>query len=349
MLCKLWETRMNAASDTLFSGRLHRYLSERITGQEDAIRDVVHALVPRLFQNLLRENTSGVFLFVGPPGTGKGRMAESLGEFLLGDADRLLRLNCSLFQEGCHSLNLLDRSRLGHPVQPSDFRIVLLESIEMSTPALLDLWTHIFAHGKVGQDGGPPISFHRTLFLLKSAVGQREIDRPQTEREVGFARDGDPGSREADALGTINRSIEERFPPRFLYHLTRVIHFRPLAANHLDDITDRLMEECRQHFQDQRIDVVLDDPVRAHLREIGSSRGRWSAKGVRQVIVENLFYPISDLILSGRVAGPSRIWVQKGDEGLVFCITGSAELAFGMRPTGWSPPGHAEPLVRVEI
>ena len=40
----------------------------------------------------------GVFLFVGPTGTGKTEIAKALAEFLFGSADRLMRLDMSEYQ-----------------------------------------------------------------------------------------------------------------------------------------------------------------------------------------------------------------------------------------------------------
>ena len=40
----------------------------------------------------------GVFLFVGPTGTGKTEIAKALAEFLFGSADRLVRLDMSEYQ-----------------------------------------------------------------------------------------------------------------------------------------------------------------------------------------------------------------------------------------------------------
>ena len=40
----------------------------------------------------------GVFLFVGPTGTGKTEIAKTLAEFLFGSPDRLVRLDMSEYQ-----------------------------------------------------------------------------------------------------------------------------------------------------------------------------------------------------------------------------------------------------------
>ena len=40
----------------------------------------------------------GVFLFVGPTGTGKTEIAKTLAEFLFGSAERLIRIDMSEYQ-----------------------------------------------------------------------------------------------------------------------------------------------------------------------------------------------------------------------------------------------------------
>ena len=79
--------------------RLEEHLHDRVVGQDDAV-DAVAEAVRRSRAGLGDpDRPVGSFLFLGPTGVGKTELARSLAEALFGDADRMIRLDMSEFQE----------------------------------------------------------------------------------------------------------------------------------------------------------------------------------------------------------------------------------------------------------
>ena len=93
---------------------VRRFFSARIIGQADA----VDCLVERI--SLIKANFTdptrplGVFLFIGPTGTGKTEIAKTLAEFLFGSPDRLVRLDMSEFQTEASFERLLADASVEH-------------------------------------------------------------------------------------------------------------------------------------------------------------------------------------------------------------------------------------------
>src|SRR5439155_8565135 len=77
---------------------VRRFFGERVLGQQEAVDCLVERIA--LIKAGLTDPTRplGVFLFVGPTGTGKTEIAKALAEFLFGSASRLVRLDMSEFQ-----------------------------------------------------------------------------------------------------------------------------------------------------------------------------------------------------------------------------------------------------------
>ncbi|HAX44967.1 MAG TPA: ATPase, partial [Solibacterales bacterium] len=77
---------------------LAAFLRRRIIGQDEAI----NAIAPyvQLFQSGLAPagRPAGVFLLLGPTGTGKTRTVEALAEALHGHERHILRVDCGEFQ-----------------------------------------------------------------------------------------------------------------------------------------------------------------------------------------------------------------------------------------------------------
>src|SRR5215813_5485338 len=73
-------------------------LTQKVVGQHKAVEKIVPCI--QMYQAGLAPvgRPAGVFLLLGPTGTGKTRTVEALAEILHGDPRKLLKINCGEFQ-----------------------------------------------------------------------------------------------------------------------------------------------------------------------------------------------------------------------------------------------------------
>src|ERR1043165_6080530 len=80
------------------SAEASELLSRKVVGQSDALQYIIPYI--RLFQAGLNaaDRPAGIFLLLGPTGTGKTRTVEALAEILHGSAKSMLKIDCAEFQ-----------------------------------------------------------------------------------------------------------------------------------------------------------------------------------------------------------------------------------------------------------
>src|SRR5688572_23091016 len=147
---------------------------------------------------------AGVFLLLGPTGTGKTRTVEALAEVLHGSRRHHLRIDCGEYQMD-HEVAKLTGAPPGylghretHPVltqarlaavtsQASSISIVLFDEIEKASPSLTRLLLGVLDKASLRLGDNNVVNFERSLIFLTSNVGARGMQE-ELGPSVGFSR-----------------------------------------------------------------------------------------------------------------------------------------------------------------
>src|SRR6186713_1008794 len=73
-------------------------LSQKVVGQQKAVERIIPCVQMYLAGLSPFGRPAGVFLLLGPTGTGKTRTVEALAEILHGAAQKVVKINCGEFQ-----------------------------------------------------------------------------------------------------------------------------------------------------------------------------------------------------------------------------------------------------------
>ncbi|MEV0325777.1 ATP-dependent Clp protease ATP-binding subunit [Micromonospora echinospora] len=308
--------------------RLEGHLHERVVGQEDAVTAVAEAVRRSRTGLADPDRPMGSFLFLGPTGVGKTELGRALAEALFGDADRMVRLDMSEFQER-HMVSRLvgappgyvgyeEAGQLTEAVRRRPYAVVLLDEIEKAHPDVFNILLQVLDDGRLTDSQGRTVNFRNTVLIMTSNLGSELITG--AARSVGFGA-GEPGTaQETDELrDRLMRRLQENFRPEFLNRIDETIIFRRLEAAQLRQITGLLLEETRRRLHAQDITVEVTEAGVDWLAEHGY-QPEFGARPLRRTIQRELDNRLSRMLLEGEISPGQRVTVNVRDDVLAFDV-----------------------------
>jgi ATP-dependent Clp protease ATP-binding subunit ClpA/ActR/RegA family two-component response regulator len=306
-------------------------LSSKVVGQPN----VINVIVPyvEMFQaGLAPENRPvGVFLLLGPTGTGKTRTVEALAETLHGSARNVLKIDCGEFQMEHEVAKLIGAppGYLGHrETQPmlsqqkltsvtSDncgLSLVLFDEIEKAAPSLTRLLLGVLDRGVLRLGDNSVVNFEKSLVFLTSNLGAREMMR-EINPDFGFqsATVGpvrDDLSQKLQGIALV--SVRKKFSPEFINRIDHVITYRPLDAESFSAITDHEIANLQNHVNTRlgarcfMIEVPFE--TRQWLIEKGTSP-EYGARELKRTIHKHLTQPLATRVAKNQIEPGVRVRV----------------------------------------
>ncbi|MGI5521053.1 ATP-dependent Clp protease ATP-binding subunit [Micromonospora sp. CA-259024] len=309
--------------------RLEGHLHQKVVGQDDAVTAVAEAVRRSRAGLADPERPMGSFLFLGPTGVGKTELARALAEALFGEADRMVRVDMSEFQER-HTVSRLvgappgyvgyeEAGQLTEAVRRRPYAVVLLDEIEKAHPDVFNILLQVLDDGRLTDSQGRTVNFKNTVLIMTSNLGSELITG--TQRAVGFGA-GEPGSEQEneELRERLMRRLQENFRPEFLNRIDEVIIFRRLEAEQLRDITALLLEETRRRMHAQDLQVEFTTAGIDWLAEHGY-QPEFGARPLRRVIQREVDNHLSRMLLESAISPGQKVVVDVRDGALTFDVT----------------------------
>lgn len=303
--------------------RLEEFLSNRVIGQEKAIKTVAESI--RVSRAGLKSPTKpiGVFLFVGPTGTGKTELAKAIAETLFGDERSLIRFDMSEYKEK-HSISKLigappgyigydDEGQLTGRVRSKPYSVVLFDEIEKAHSEILDVLLHVFDEGVLTDAQGRRTFFRDTLIIMTSNLGNQIIN---TRKPLGFVAQekiNSPNLEKPDYMEAIHATLR----PELINRITEIIYFDNLDKSTLRKIIDKVIAQLQKQLLEKKLTIRLSDGIYDELMQRGYSQ-EFGARAMERVINEMIVKPLSNAIIAKQIPEEKEINIDYRDGKVVL-------------------------------
>ena len=275
--------------------RMDERLSERVVGQDTAIKAVSSA-VRRARAGLSDPNRPiGSFMFLGPTGVGKTELARALAEFLFDDERAMVRIDMSEYMEK-HSVSRLigappgyvgydEGGQLTEAVRRRPYGVILFDEIEKAHQDVFNVMLQILDDGRLTDGQGRTVDFKNSVIIMTSNIGSHYIQEYALKDPVRMRE-------------SVMEALRNHFRPEFLNRLDEVVLFNSLSMKEIEQIVEIQLRRLRARLEERNIRLHVTDRARHAIAEEGYDPV-FGARPLKRVIQKQLQDVLAIRLLEG--------------------------------------------------
>jgi len=280
-------------------------LSERVIGQEAAVRAVSNA-VRRARSGLQDPNRPiGSFLFAGPTGVGKTELARALAEFLFDDEASMVRLDMSEYMEK-HSVARLigappgyvgydEGGQLTEAVRRKPYAVILFDEIEKAHRDVYNVLLQVLDEGRLTDGHGRTVDFRNTVVILTSNLGSQHVR----------------GGERAEEDLRVREAIRAELRPELINRIDEIVVFHSLERTELARIVDIQLSRLGKLLKDKQLVLELTEKAKESVGEVGYDP-IYGARPLKRALQRMVLDPLALKLLKGDFQAGDTIVVDSG-------------------------------------
>lgn len=287
---------------------LEKNLTKSVIGQEEAVSKISKAIRRNRVGIKDPNRPIGSFIFLGSTGVGKTHLAKRLAEEIFGDAEALIRVDMSEYQEKYSMSRLIgsppgyvgynEGGQLTEAVKNKPYSVVLFDEVEKANKDIFHLLLQMLDDGFLTDSFGRKINFKNTLIIMTSNIGVKRLQDFGTG--VGFDTNSRTGNNEELKKSFLQKELKNFFTPEFLNRVDEIVMFNPLKEAEVKKIVDIELQKLIDRLTKMGYNININDEVRSHIAKIGFDE-KYGARPIKRAIQEQIEDLISEEVLRKRI------------------------------------------------
>ena len=239
-------------------------LKKEIIGQNKAIEELIKTT--KKIRMGYGDNKVKSFLFLGPTGIGKTKLATQYAKYLYGETN-LIRLDMSEYTDET-SINkiigsspgyvgYIDNNSVSNLIKEKPTSIILLDEIDKAHPKVLNLLYQILDESKLTNNKNETINLNNNIIIMTSNLGYEET-------KVGFNKN----------KNNIKSSLKQKFPIPLINRIDSIITFNSLNEQDISTITKNKLEYLKTKYKDFKYsnNIIKEIVEYSEYNEFGARR-----------------------------------------------------------------------------
>ena len=268
---------------------LENNLKKEIIGQDKAISILVNET--KKIKLGLKNNQKPIsFLFTGKSGIGKTELVKQYAKYMKME---LIRIDASEYKES-HAISKLIGSPPGYvgydshnsileSVKNNPFSVILIDEIEKSSNAFIDLFLQILDEGFITDSKSDKIYFKHAIIIFTSNI-------TSNINTIGFNQIQDK---------VILDKLKNILKIEFINRITHIIQFNELTKDNIKDIINKNILEIRKRLKQQDITINIDKNFVNKIIEL-SNYNLYGARNINTILESNIDNLVIDSILNNK-------------------------------------------------
>lgn len=299
---------------------IEQELHASVVGQDKAVKAVSDAIKRNRMGFGDAARPIGSFLFLGTTGTGKTELCKAIAKFLFNDANRMVRIDMSEYQQE-HSAHRLfgappgyvgyeQGGQLTEAIYRKPFSVILFDEIEKAHPKIFETLLQVLDDGRMTDGQGKVVNFKNTLIVMTSNMGQEHIMSTLCGHQV---TDSDVERCTHSVMQQLRMTVK----PEFINRIDNIVMFMPLSKEDIAKIAEINLKKEQKKLKEKNINVIIDPIVVKFIVEHGY-QPEYGARPVKRAITDHILNPLTTGMVNGTVDKNSPIYISVSNSKVTF-------------------------------
>ena len=262
--------------------KLYTKLNNEIIGQENAIKSLIN--MTKKMKLGYNNHKVKSYLFIGPTGVGKTKLAKTYAQYLVGD-NNLIRLDMSDYSD-VTSINKIIGSSPGYvgyqdnytlltKLKEKPFSVLLLDEIDKAHPSVLNLLYQILDDGMITDAKNNTINLNHNIIIMTSNIGFEET-------KVGFNQEVSPN---------MTSNLKQKFPPSLINRIDNILVFKNINEENITKIIKKKLNSLQDKYKEFKYtnNLIKDIIKESDYQEYGARKAEKIINDkVENIIIDKL-------------------------------------------------------------